>query len=117
MLTQRSAGESCALGAPTYSNEHAAGMFCSLAEHFAGRIVGQQLDSGDELQDTLAIFKGNQFAKYVLSRRPGAFYVTPVVARRVLNVSETCHASALTLSTRRRASLQGGTGQRMVGAT
>jgi hypothetical protein len=92
MLTQRSAGESCALGAPTYSNEHAAGMFCSLAEHFAGRIVGQQLDSGDELQDTLAIFKGNQFAKYVLSRRPGAFYVTPVVARRVLNVSETCPA-------------------------
>jgi len=59
-------GEACALGSPTYSNEYAAGIFCVLKEHFASRIVGQDLDSSFDLQEALKFFKGNQFAKAAL---------------------------------------------------
>ena len=59
-------GEACALGSPTYSNEHAAGMFCVLKEHFASRVVGQEFATSAELHDALQFFKGNQFAKAAL---------------------------------------------------
>ena len=43
-------GESCALGAPTYSTEHAAGIFCVIKEHFARLVVGKDFASSEDLQ-------------------------------------------------------------------
>ena len=56
-------GEACTLGAPTYSPEHAAGIFCVLKEHFVDLIVGKEFDTSEDLQYALRWFKGNQFAK------------------------------------------------------
>ena len=56
-------GEACTLGAPTYSPEHAAGIFCVLKEHFVDLIVGKEFGTSEDLQDALRWFKGNQFAK------------------------------------------------------
>jgi len=56
-------GEACTLGAPTYSPEHAAGIFCVLKEHFVDLIVGKEFDTSEDLQNALRWFKGNQFAK------------------------------------------------------
>ena len=59
-------GEACSLGSPTYSNEHAAGIFSVVKEHFASRVVGKDFESSGDLQHALEIFKGNQFAKATL---------------------------------------------------
>ena len=59
-------GEACTLGAPTYSPEHAAGIFCVLKEHFVDLVIGKEFDTSDDLQHALRWFKGNQFAKVVL---------------------------------------------------
>jgi o-succinylbenzoate synthase len=56
-------GEACTLGAPTYSPEHAAGIFCVLKEHFVNLVVGKEFDTSEDLQYALRWFKGNQFAK------------------------------------------------------
>ena len=56
-------GEACTMGAPTYSPEHAAGIYCVLKEHFVDLVVGKEFESSEELQDALRWFKGNQFAK------------------------------------------------------
>jgi O-succinylbenzoate synthase len=59
-------GESCPLAAPCYSPEHASGVYETAARWMAPRILGQEITSGEELQQRLAIFKGNPFAKAVL---------------------------------------------------
>lgn len=69
-------GEACTLGAPTYSPEHAAGIYCVLKEHFVDLVVGKEFETSEELQDALKWFKGNQFAKV----RPVRFTLSPVPA-------------------------------------
>jgi o-succinylbenzoate synthase len=59
-------GESCPLGEPTYSPEYAAGAFQVAQRFLAPRLVGQVIESGAQLQDRLAVYKGNPFAKAVL---------------------------------------------------
>lgn len=59
-------GESCPLAAPCYSPEWAAGAFNCVRDWLAPAIVGQTVDSGAALQELLAHFKGNPFAKATL---------------------------------------------------
>lgn len=59
-------GESSPLAAPCYSPEWAGGLFAVLRDWLAPRLIGQDIRSGDELQERLRIFKGNQFAKAAL---------------------------------------------------
>lgn len=59
-------GESCPLAAPCYSSEWAGGVFATLRAWLAPAIVGAQIGSGEELQERLAHFKGNRFAKAAL---------------------------------------------------
>lgn len=59
-------GESSPLAAPCYSPEWAAGVFACVRDWLAPAIVGQDIGSGDELQQRLAHFKGNSFAKAAL---------------------------------------------------
>ncbi len=51
---------------PTYSGESAAGAFVTIREYLAGRLVGRDVGSGDELQALLAPIKDNRFAKAAL---------------------------------------------------
>jgi O-succinylbenzoate synthase len=59
-------GESAPLTAPCYSPEWGAGIFACAKEWLAPALLGQQLDSGAALQQRLAIYKGNPFAKAIL---------------------------------------------------
>ncbi len=59
-------GESSPLAAPCYSPEYAGGLFAVLRDWLSPRLVGQDIRSGDELQERLRIFKGNHFAKAAL---------------------------------------------------
>lgn len=59
-------GESCPLAAPCYSPEYASGVFTTASRWMAPRIIGQDISSGEELQQRLSIFKGNPFAKATL---------------------------------------------------
>jgi O-succinylbenzoate synthase len=59
-------GESSPLAAPCYSPEWAGGVFACLAKWLAPAVVGQAIDSGQALQQRLAHFKGNPFAKAAL---------------------------------------------------
>lgn len=56
-------GESSSLAAPCYSPEWAGGVFATAKKWFAPRLIGQDIQSGAQLQQLLAIFKGNPFAK------------------------------------------------------
>lgn len=56
-------GESAPLVWPTYSPEYAAGVFNVVRDILAPRLLGQVISSGHELQDRLACFRGNPFAK------------------------------------------------------
>jgi len=56
-------GEASPLAAPTYSPEWAAGVFQVARDWLAPRLVGQDVPSGDRLQELLAVVKGNPFAK------------------------------------------------------
>jgi O-succinylbenzoate synthase len=56
-------GEASPLAAPCYSPEWAASVFATARTWFAPRIVGQDVTSGAHLQQLLAIFKGNPFAR------------------------------------------------------
>ncbi|HUG19397.1 MAG TPA: o-succinylbenzoate synthase [Planctomycetaceae bacterium] len=58
--------ESCPLLAPCYSPEYAAGLYLTAENWFAPALAGQDLTSGEDLQQRLAHFKGNQFAKGLL---------------------------------------------------
>jgi O-succinylbenzoate synthase len=59
-------GESCPLSEPTYSPEYAAGAFEVARRFLAPRLVGQVVESGEQLQDLLSAYKGNPFAKAAL---------------------------------------------------
>jgi O-succinylbenzoate synthase len=59
-------GEASPLAAPCYSPEWAGGVLETCRQWLAPALVGQAIESGDELQARLAIFKGNPFAKAVL---------------------------------------------------
>ena len=59
-------GESCPLAAPCYSEEWASGAFDCVRRWLAPVLVGQAIGSGEELQQRLAHFKGNPFAKAAL---------------------------------------------------
>jgi len=56
-------GESCPLKAPTYSPECAAAQFVVSREFVAPLLIGQEISSGEELQERLSPLKGNFFAK------------------------------------------------------
>ena len=56
-------GESSMLFAPGYSPEFAAGAFLMARDWLAPRLVGHDVTSGEDLQQRLSMFKGNQFAK------------------------------------------------------
>ena len=59
-------GESCPPYIPAYSAEHTLATFHTLREHMAARIVGQRIDSAQDLLDRIAFVKGNQFARAAL---------------------------------------------------
>jgi o-succinylbenzoate synthase len=59
-------GESTPLAAPCYSPEWAGGIFATARDWLAPAIIGREIRSGTELQNHLAIYKGNPFAKAVL---------------------------------------------------
>src|SRR5687768_5521023 len=59
-------GECSSLAAPCYSSEWAGGVFAVAKEWLAPAIVGQSIESGEQLHQRLAHFKGNMFAKAAL---------------------------------------------------
>ena len=59
-------GESSMLGSPGYSAEFAAGAFELIKRWFAPALIGQEIDSGEALQQGLAHFRDNPFAKAAL---------------------------------------------------
>jgi len=59
-------GESSPLAQPCYSPEYAGGVFAVVRDIFAPRLLGKTICSGEELQNELAIYKGNPFAKAAL---------------------------------------------------
>ncbi len=59
-------GESSPLAAPCYSPEWAGGVFAVARDWLAPAILGSDLASGEQLQQSLAIYKGNPFGKAVL---------------------------------------------------
>ena len=59
-------GESAPFAAPCYSPECAAGIFGVNRDWLAPTLLGKQIDSGQQLQSELSLFKGNPFAKAVL---------------------------------------------------
>lgn len=59
-------GESAPFAAPCYSPEWAGGIFAVIRDWLAPTLLGQHVTSGQALQDKLAHFKGNYFAKAAL---------------------------------------------------
>jgi O-succinylbenzoate synthase len=59
-------GETCTVYEPCYSSEHTIGIFHTVREHFAPRIIGREIESAQDILDRLAIYKGNEFAKACL---------------------------------------------------
>lgn len=59
-------GESAPLAAPCYSPEWAGGIFAVVKKWLAPALIGKDIRSGQQLQQELALFKGNPFAKAVL---------------------------------------------------
>ena len=59
-------GESCPVYIPAYSAEHTIATFHTVREHMAPRIIGQDIDSAQDLLDRIAFIKGNQFARAAL---------------------------------------------------
>ena len=72
VLVRMQSGESAGWGeaspgnAPTAGPEWAAGAFGCLRDWLAPAVAGTVVDSGDDLQDRLAGFRGNRFAKAAL---------------------------------------------------
>ena len=56
-------GETTPLKAPCYSPEWAGGVFAISRDFLAPQLIGKDIESAEALQDCLAIYKGNQFAK------------------------------------------------------
>jgi O-succinylbenzoate synthase len=59
-------GEATPYFAPTYSSETATSAFFLISEVFAARLVGQDLDTAEDLLASLRQFKGNPMAKAAL---------------------------------------------------
>jgi O-succinylbenzoate synthase len=59
-------GESCPPFIPGYSAEHTLAVFHTLREHMVPRIIGQDIETAQDLLDRLALIKGNQFARAAL---------------------------------------------------
>jgi O-succinylbenzoate synthase len=59
-------GESCPPYVPAYSAEHTVATFHTVREHMAGRLVGQEIGSAQDLLHHLDFVKGNQFARAAL---------------------------------------------------
>jgi O-succinylbenzoate synthase len=59
-------GESSPLAAPCYSPEWGGGAFATVRDWLAPAIVGKDIQSGQQLQAELRLYKGNCFAKAVL---------------------------------------------------
>ncbi len=59
-------GESAPFAAPCYSSEWAGGLFAVARDWLAPAVLGADVDSADQLQDRMSIYKGNPFAKAVL---------------------------------------------------
>ncbi len=59
-------GESAPFAAPCYSPEWAGGVFAVARDWLAPTLIGQDVESGAALQNQLAHFKGNSFAKAAL---------------------------------------------------
>ncbi|MCH2373484.1 MAG: o-succinylbenzoate synthase [Planctomycetes bacterium] len=59
-------GESTPFAAPCYSPDWAGGIFAIVKEWLAPALLGQDIQSGEELQQRLSIYKGNLFAKAAL---------------------------------------------------
>ena len=59
-------GESAPFAAPCYSPEWAAGIFGLNRDWLCPAILGHDVTSGDALQNRLAVYKGNPFARAVL---------------------------------------------------
>lgn len=59
-------GEATPLAQPCYSPEYAGGVFGVVRDLFGPRLLGREISSGGALQQMLAIFKGNPFAKAAL---------------------------------------------------
>jgi len=66
-------GESSPLAAPCYSPEWAGGVFACVRDWLAPALLGQWVETGDDLQRKLGHFKGNSFAKAALDT---AWWVT-----------------------------------------
>ncbi len=56
-------GEATPFYAPTYSPESARSVYETAREFFLPRLIGETLDSAEEVMARLAVFKGNPFAK------------------------------------------------------
>ena len=61
------------LTAPTYLTEGAGAVFYNISEIFGPQVVGHEYDTPEEINERLAVFKGNTFAK----GRTGAVLVGP----------------------------------------
>src|SRR2546422_11463634 len=59
-------GESSPFAAPCYSPEWAGGIFAVARDWLAPALLGQDLASGEDLQQKLPIYKGNPFPKGAL---------------------------------------------------
>jgi len=59
-------GESCPPFIPGYSAEHTVAVFHTLREHMVPRILGEDIETAQDLLDRLAFIKGNQFARAAL---------------------------------------------------
>lgn len=59
-------GESCPPFIPGYSAEHTLAVFHTLREHMVPRILGEDIETAQDLLDRLAFIKGNQFARAAL---------------------------------------------------
>jgi O-succinylbenzoate synthase len=59
-------GESCPPYVPNYSAEHTVATFHTVREHMAPRLIGQDVDSVEDLLGRLDFVKGNQFARAAL---------------------------------------------------
>jgi o-succinylbenzoate synthase len=59
-------GESCPPFIPGYSAEHTLAVFHTLRGHMIPRILGEDIETAQDLLDRLAFIKGNQFARAAL---------------------------------------------------
>ena len=59
-------GESCPPYIPGYSAEHTVATFHTVREHLAPRIIGEDIETAEDLLERIAFVKGNQFARAAL---------------------------------------------------